>query len=582
MIAASKRHQKQHSIRYKFGLHIPRDYKDALLIDKSNNNTQWQNAIQLELDNIDAHRTFHDLGLGTPLPSGYHNIRVHFVFDVKEDGRRKARLVAGGHLTPIPYESVYSSVAALRSLCIAILIGELNGLHLMSGDIGYAYLNSYTKEKVGFVAGPEFGPLAGHTMIVDKAIYSLRSSGARFHERFVETMRDMGFSPSHADPDVWMCDAGDVYEYLVVYVDDLIAVMKDPKVFFNELQQSPHHYTLKGLTEPRYHLGADYFRDKDGTLCFGAQTYVKRLLTNFESLYGELPRKEKSPPTKNDHPELDTTDFCTPHEIAKFHSIIGACQWMITLCRSDIAQAIMSLNRFRQSPRIGHVERLICIIGYIRHFPHAAIRFRTGIPDHETLFGDTPVTHEWMHTIYGHVTEDIPPDMPTPKGRPVRLTTFVDANLMHDLVTGRSCSGILHLLNQTPIDWFTKRQKQVETATYGSEFMAARQAMEQIMDLCYTLRMFGVPLDGPSWLFGDNRSVVTSSTLPHSTLGKCWNALSYHRCHEAVAAGIVRFEYIPSKQNTADYLTKNLPHHEAWSHLMRDSGLTQLGSVRQY
>ena len=109
-----------------------------------------------------------------------------------------------------------------------------------------------------------------------------------------------------------------------------------------------------------------------------------------------------------------------------------------------------------------------------------------------------------MHTIYGHVTEDIPPDMLTPKGRPVRLTTFVNANLMHDLVTGRSCSGILHLLNQTPIDWLTKSQKQVETTTYGSEFMAARQAIEQIMDLRYTLRLFGVPIDGPSWLFGDN------------------------------------------------------------------------------
>ena len=168
---------------------------------------------------------------------------------------------------------------------------------------------------------------------------------------------------------------------------------------------------MNGLTEPRYHLGANYLHDKDGTLCFGAQTYVKRLLTNFESLYGELPRKEKSPLTKNNHPELDTTDFCTSDEIGKFYSIIGACQWMTTLYHSDIAQAIMSLNCFRQSPRI---ECLICIIGYIFHFPHAAIRFCTGIPDHETLFGDTPVTHEWMHTIYGNMTEEIPPDMPTP------------------------------------------------------------------------------------------------------------------------------------------------------------------------
>ena len=115
-------------------------------------------------------------------------------------------------------------------------------------------------------------------MTIDKAIYGLHSSGARYHEQFTKTMRDMGFTPSPANPDVLMHDASDVYKYLVVYVDDLIAIMKDPKACFDELQQSPHNYTLKGLTESHYHLGADYFRDKDGTLCFGTQTYVKPTL----------------------------------------------------------------------------------------------------------------------------------------------------------------------------------------------------------------------------------------------------------------------------------------------------------------
>ena len=99
----------------------------------------------------------------------------------------------------------------------------------------------------------------------------------------------------------------------------------------------------------------------------------------------------------------------------------------------------------------------------------------------------------------------------------MRTTTFVDAKLCHDFTTGRSVTGVLHFLNSTPIAWFTMRQGQAETATYGFEFTAARQAVEQIIDLRYTLRMFGMPLDGPSWLFGDNQSVVTSSTLPHST-----------------------------------------------------------------
>ena len=121
--------------------------------------------------------------------------------------------------------------------------------------------------------------------------------------------------------------------------------------------------------------------------------------------------------------------------------------------------------------------------------------------------------------------------MPTPRGNLVCTTTFEDANLMHDLTTVRSCTGILHLVNQTPVECFSKRQKTVktvETAAYGSEFVAAHIATEQIMDLRYTLRMMGVPLDGKSYMFGDNQSVITSGTIPHSSLNKRHNALAYH------------------------------------------------------
>ena len=172
-----------------------------------------------------------------------------------------------------------------------------------------------------------------------------------------------------------------------------------------------------------------------------------------------------------------------------------------------------------------------------------------------------------MRSVYGSPQEILPAGLPVPKGKPVCITTFTDANLMHDFTTGRSATGVLHMINQTPIDWFSKRQGQVETATYGSEFVAARTAVEQIMDLRYTLRSYGVPRDGPAWLFGDNQSVITSSTIPHSQLAKRWNALSYHRVREAVAAGIVRFHYLESKQNPADILTKSLEFPAAWPHV---------------
>ena len=140
------------------------------------------------------------------------------------------------------------------------------------------------------------------------------------------------------------------------------------------------------------------------------------------------------------------------------------------------------------------------------------------------------------------------------------FTSFCDANLLHDLVTGRSVSGILHLVNCTLIDWFSKRQNQVETAVYGSEFMAGRLAVEQIMELRYMFTMLGVPIEGPTYLFGDNLSMITSSTIPSSSLKKRHNILSYHRVREAIAADIVRVIHIPGKENPADVLTKTLGH----------------------
>ena len=126
---------------------------------------------------------------------------------------------------------------------------------------------------------------------------------------------------------------------------------------------------------------------------------------------------------------------------------------------------------------------------------------------------------------------------------------------------------MLHFLNQTLIDAFSKQQNQVKSTTYGSEFMATCQAMEQIIDLCYTLCMLGVPLEGPSWLFGNIKSVMMSSMIPHSSLNKHWNALSYHKVCEAITSGFMHFKHIPTGENPTDILTKPLPWHKACVHV---------------
>jgi hypothetical protein len=131
------------------------------------------------MEQIMEYKVFRDHGKNVCAPAGYKQICVHLVFDVKYDLRRKARLVAGGHLTDPSKEDVYSGVVSLRSIRICMLLAELNDLKIVTADVGNAYLEAFTHEKLFIVAGPEFGStLEGHVLLIEKALYGLRSSGA--------------------------------------------------------------------------------------------------------------------------------------------------------------------------------------------------------------------------------------------------------------------------------------------------------------------------------------------------------------------------------------------------------------------
>ena len=109
-----------------------------------------------------------------------------------------------------------------------------------------------------------------------------------------------------------------------------------------------------------------------------------------------------------------------------------------------------------------------------------------------------------------------------------------------------------------------QKQSTCETATYGSEFSVGRTGMDQVQDLRTLLRYLGVPVKDKSRVFGDNESVVRSSTVPHSRLLCRHSALAYHRVRECIASGMASFHHLPGALNPADILSKHWGYQAVW------------------
>ena len=109
-----------------------------------------------------------------------------------------------------------------------------------------------------------------------------------------------------------MRDKGDHYEYIAVYVDDLLIVSNNPQELIDVFMKE-HHFKLKGTGPISFHLGCDFYREADGTLCFAPRKYITKVIENYKRLFGEVPPKKASSPLEHgDHPELDTSPLLRP------------------------------------------------------------------------------------------------------------------------------------------------------------------------------------------------------------------------------------------------------------------------------
>ena len=286
----------------------------------------------------------------------------------------------------------YSSVVSRDSVRIALTMGALNGLTVMACHIQNAYLNADCRENIWTRAGPEFGSEAGTIMLICKALYGLRRSGAAFCAHLAETLYDIGFVPTRADPDVWCRpaikeDGFECYEYVLCYVDDVLAISHKARDILKAIQTI---FKLKDdmIEHPDMYLGATLsIMEDDGIqgLCMSSDKYIKEALENVEQELARanqrLPSKCRPPMTVGYHPEHDVSAELTSEGTQRYQELIGVLRLAAELGCVDILLETAMLSTYMALPRKGHMEQVYHVFGYLKTHSKSRLLFDPRHPD---------------------------------------------------------------------------------------------------------------------------------------------------------------------------------------------------------
>jgi hypothetical protein len=323
---------------------------------------------------------FEFLPSGQQAPIGYKKIPLHIVFDVQMDFTRKACLVAGGHLTKVPQHLTYSSDVSRDTVCVIFLIATLNDLNILSADIGNAYLNAPNREKVYSITGPEFGSRIGETVIITQALYDLKSAGAVWRSHLANSLVSLGYKSCLADPDLWIRDTtkGDstkYYEYLTIYVDDILCISEHPELTMNEMAKL-YHLKDNTVGKPTTYLVAivvEYILPDDRSkICWGfsSHKYATEVVWTVElelsKVNTSLSQSVMTRFSSGYCPELDISPLLPPAKATYFQNLIGILRWSIELGRLDIHAHVAMLSSFLAAPRERHLAEALHIFAYLK------------------------------------------------------------------------------------------------------------------------------------------------------------------------------------------------------------------------
>jgi len=525
---------------------LPSNYVEAT--ETHPDRPKWIAATTKETDSL-VKRDVFEVMLRSDLPANAKPLKSKWVFDIKVDGRYKARYTLKGcsQRFGIDYDETFSPVvrySTLRLLCAKSAASDCH-LHQMDVDTAFLYGRMDDSDPEVYCELPENYPMPPQFQHLDRkllcaraksAVYGLRQASRKFYFTLGDYLTTrLGFIQSASDPCLFYKEVNGKPIWVAVFVDDLIISSPDIDVINAFKRDMKSKFDMKDIGELRQILGMEVIRDwRKGTLTLLQTRYMQEMIAKFGMEAASDRRQHKLPlsPAKID--KLSLSQCPTTQEEREeadrypYREVVGSLMYLMISTRPDIAFAVNQLSKYMQNWGLLHIKAAKNLLLYIKATTDKGITYRRGA---------------------------------------LNFQGFVDADWAGNIDNARSTTGYIFYLANGPISWRSKEQKTVALSTAEAEYMALSAATQEALHLRQILPFLQIDISSATVIYEDNDSALKLAQNPvHQERTRHIN-IRYHFIRENIVSKEIMVERVVSKQNLADLLTKAIDN-SVYQHLI--------------
>ena len=526
-IAEEQRQSEIKDIVLELKANIPETYEEAFHHTDEKMRDRWRAAIDKEKQDFKDRGVMQKIKRNL-MPQDRRCIKCKWVFDVKRNGRFRARLVACGYsqIPGIDFTESYAPVIQDITWRILVIIMISKEYEALIADVETAFLHGDLEEEIYMDCPPGFDGQPDECMLLKKAMYGLVQAARQYYLKFIEVLEKQGYRKGKVDPCLIMKGFNNDALYMSVHVDDSLVVGPNYAIYrtIDALKNGGFSLTIEGKLDDYLSCEITLNRE-DKSACIHQPHLIAKLEKKFKDVITGA-YEYNTPGTPHKHMQKTEETKVSEKEHSRYRSGVGMLLYLAKHTRPDISNAVRELSKVLDAPGVTAWKELKRVIKYVINTKEMALRIK---PEKQQ------VNDMWQ------------------------MVAFSDSDWGNDRESRKSISGYILYLCGVPISWKSKAQKGATLSSTEAEYVALSEAAKEVKFIYQVLIDMGAKVKLPIVIRVDNVGAIFMSENTAISDRTKHVDIRYNFVREFIEDGFVKIIFVRTHDNIADLFTKNLP-----------------------